>query len=64
MLLKGLILMQSVSIQFTHQKPDLQNILRQSDDGAKVTMDLRRTSNLSNAMLFLGTIHLHNRKIV
>ena len=30
--------------------PDLQNILRQSYDNAKVTIDLRRTSNLQNIL--------------
>jgi len=49
--------------------PDLQNILRLSYDNAKVTIDLRRTSNLQNiltkgARLFLGTIHLQSCKIV
>ena len=30
--------------------PDFQNILRQSYDNAKVTIDLRRTSNLQNIL--------------
>jgi len=30
------------------QGPELQNILRQSYDNSKVTIDLRRTSNLQN----------------
>jgi len=33
------------------QGPDLQNMLRQSYDNAKVTIDLRRTSNLRNILL-------------
>ena len=32
----------------TAQGPDLLNILRQSYDNAKVTIDLRRTSNVQN----------------
>jgi len=49
--------------------PDLQNILRQSYDNAKVTIDLRRTTNLPNRLtngerLLLGMIHLQNCKIV
>jgi len=49
--------------------PDLQNILRQSYDNTKVTIDLRRTSNLQKhptkgAKFFLGTIHLQTSKIV
>ena len=49
--------------------PDLQNILRQSYDNAKVVIDLRRTSNLQNiytkgTRLFLGTINLQSCKIV
>ena len=32
------------------QGPDLQNILRQSYDNAKVTIDLRRMSNLLNIL--------------
>ena len=32
------------------QGPDLQNILRQSYDNAKVTVDLRWTSNLQNIL--------------
>ena len=43
-------------------------ILRLSYDNAKVTIDLRRTSNLQHptkgARLFLGTIHLQSCKIV
>jgi len=35
---------------FHVQGPDLQNILRQSYDNAKVTIDLRRTSNLQNIL--------------
>jgi len=37
---------------FAHngQGPDVQNILRQSYDNAKVTIDLRRTSNLQNIL--------------
>ena len=30
--------------------PDLQNVLRQSYDNAKVTIDLRRTSGLQNIL--------------
>jgi len=30
--------------------PDLQNILRQSYDNAKVTINLQRTSNLQNIL--------------
>jgi len=49
--------------------PDFQNILRQSYVNAKVTIDLRRTSNLQKhptkgARFFLGTIHLQTCKIV
>jgi len=33
-----------------HLRPDLQNILRLSYDNAKVTIDLRRTSNLQNIL--------------
>jgi len=53
--------------------PDLQNVLRQSFDYLtimpKLTIDLRRTSNLQNilrraARLFLGTTHLQSCKIV
>ena len=52
-----------------HLGPDLQNILRQSYDNAKVTIDVRRTSNLhehptKGARFFLGTIHLQSCKIV
>ena len=47
----------------------LTTILRLSYDNAKVTIDLRRTSNSPNRLtngerLFLGMIHLHNCKIV
>jgi len=47
----------------------LTTILRLSYDNAKVTIDLRWTSNLQNiltkgARLFLGTIHLQSCKIV
>ena len=47
----------------------LTTILRFSYDNAKVTIDLRRTSNLrkhptKGARLFLGTIHLQTCKIV
>jgi len=47
---------------------DLQNILGQSYDNAKVTIDLRRTSNFTkrptkDVRLFLGTIHLQTCKI-
>ena len=47
----------------------LTTILRLSYDNAKVTIDLRRTSNLQKhptkgARLFLGTIHLQSCKIV
>jgi len=49
--------------------PDSQNILRQSYDKAKVTINLRRTSNLQNHLikngkLFIGKIHVQNRHIV
>ena len=49
--------------------PDLQNILRQSYDNAKVTIDLQRTSNLQNILrrpqgFSRGTIHLQSCKIV
>jgi len=37
-------------IFFRHQGPDLQNILRQSYNNAKVTIDLGRTSNLQNIL--------------
>ena len=44
------------------QGPDLQNILRLSYEYAKITIDLRRTSNLQNILRrmqdFLGTIYL------
>jgi len=33
-----------------HQGPNLQNILRQSYDNAKVTIDLRWTANLQNIL--------------
>jgi len=33
-----------------NQGPDLQNILRQSYDNAKVTINLRRTSDLQNSL--------------
>jgi len=47
----------------------LTTILRLSYDNAKVTIDLRRSSNLQkhptkNARFFLGTIHLQSSKIV
>ena len=47
----------------------LTTIIRLSYDNAKVTIDLRRTSNLQkhatqDARLFLGTIHLQTCKIV
>jgi len=47
----------------------LTTILRLSYDNAKVTIDIRRTSNLrkhptKGARLFLGTIHLQTCKIV
>jgi len=44
--------------------PDLRNILRQSDDylNAKVTQLTKY--HTKGARLFLGTIHLQNRKIV
>jgi len=47
----------------------LTTIPRLSHDNVKVTIDLRRTSNLhehpmQGARLFLGTIHLQSRKIV
>jgi len=35
---------------YGNQRPDLENIVRQSYDSAKVTIDLRRTSNLSNVL--------------
>ena len=49
--------------------PDLQNILRQSYDNAKVTIDLRRTSIFAKhptkrARLFLSTINLQSCTIV
>ena len=49
--------------------PDSQNILRQSYNKAKVTINLRRTSNLQNHLikngkLFIGKIHVQNRHIV
>ena len=48
---------------------DLQNILQQSYDNAKVTVDLRQTSNLQNILrrvqvFSYGTIHLQSCKIV
>ena len=47
----------------------LTTILRLSYDNAKVTINLRRTTNLPNRLsngerLFLGMIHLQNCKIV
>jgi len=41
---------------------DLQNILRQSYDNAKVTIDVSFTKHpTKDARLFSGTIHLQNR---
>jgi len=40
-----LLLLLGLLLYFVGQKPNLLNILRQSYDNAKVTIDLRRTSN-------------------
>ena len=37
-------------VHYRQQGPDLHNILRQSYDNAKVTIHLRRTSNLQNIL--------------
>ena len=47
----GKSLMSCFSTHGVEQEPDLHNILRQSYDNAKVTIDLRRTSNLQNILL-------------
>jgi len=45
--------------------PDLQNILRQCQSYDRLTIDVSSTKHLTKeARLFLGTIHLQNRKIV
>ena len=38
----------TVTLTTEHQGPNLQNILQLSYDNAKITIDLRRTSNLQN----------------
>ena len=40
--------LQTVELSGTALGPNLQNILRQSYDNAKVTIDLQQTSNLQN----------------
>ena len=57
------------SLRAKSQRPVLPNILRQSYNNAKVTIDLRQASNLQNilqknARHFSGTIHSHNCKTV
>ena len=52
----------------TNQRPDLQNIIRQSYDNPsydRLTMDVSFTKHLTkNARIFLSMIHLQNHKIV
>ena len=52
-----------------NQGPDLKNILRQSYDNIKVTIDSRQMCNSQdfitmNERLFIGAIHVQNRNII
>jgi len=47
-----------------YQGPDLQNILRQSYDNAKITINLRQNSYEGRRFCLIGMIHLQSCKIV